>query len=102
MFLCDQCNVQIDCSFVQHKWNPHTGAMDITWSDCPEQCEKICRQSPIPQFQDWSFYDNLLTVPPLSYQPTSTYVQYMPMNWNYVSSSSASIGSVTDNFFRLT
>lgn len=99
MFLCD-CNVWIDCSFVGRSWDTYTGTNTLIWSDCPKRCKKICRGSPVPTFQGWAYYDKLLGTRPAQFQPINAQIEAIPINWGAISSSTGSIGTVSDNAIR--
>ena len=97
MFLCE-CGVWIDCSFIGRSWDTYTGRNTIIWSDCPEKCEKKCRQSPVATVKGWVYYNDLLETNPLGFQPVSASVQPTPISWTPVSSSQAIVGTTQDNF----
>lgn len=101
MYLCESCGLWINCSIHHNKqWSQYLNNYDIR-HDCPRRCQEVCLHTMGFQHQQgWNYYKPLLESPPGSFQPFAVAPDFNPTsNWS-ATSSSLSIGSVGDNYFR--
>jgi hypothetical protein len=100
MYLCESCGIWINCSIHRvDRWKNYLNNLDIR-HDCPKRCQEVCAHASGFQHKTgWSYFNPLLNNPPTNFQPNSMSTMFVPINWN-ATSSTMSIGAVSDNFFR--